>query len=72
MFHESISQKCRSICLPNLYQKKESQDTITKFIKTLVKFISENHTDEIMYVKLVAEKPSEMHHYRKSLSNWTT
>ena len=71
-FHESISRKCRSICLPNLYKKKQSQDTITKFIKTLVKFISENHTDEIMYVRLVADKSSEIQHYQKSLSNWTT
>ena len=53
-------------------QKKQSQDTIIKFIKTLVKVISENHTDEIMYVRLVADKPSEIQHYRKSLSNWTT
>ena len=53
-------------------QKKQSQDTIIKFIKTLVKSISENHTDEIMYVRLVADKPSEIQHYRKSLSNWTT
>ena len=53
-------------------QKKQSRDTIIKFIKTLVKFISENHTDEIMYVRLVADKPSEIQHYRKSLSNWTT
>ena len=29
-------------------QKKQSQDTITKFKKTLVSFISENQTDEIM------------------------
>ena len=29
-------------------QKKQGQDTITKFIKTLVSFISENQTDEIM------------------------
>ena len=53
-------------------QKKQSQDTIIKFIKTLVKVISENHTVEIMYVRLVADKPSEIQHYRKSLSNWTT
>ena len=71
-FHESISRKRRSICLPNLYKKKQSQDTITKFVKTLVKFISENHTEEIMYVTLVANEPSEIQHYRKSLSNWTT
>ena len=59
-FHESILRKSRSICLPNLYKKKQSQDTITKFIKTLVKFISENHTDQIMYVRLVADEPSEI------------
>ena len=53
-------------------KKKQSQDTITKFIKTFVKFISENHTDEIMYVRLVADKSSEIQHYQKSLSNWTT
>ena len=43
-----------------------------KFIKTLVKFISENQTDQIMYVRLVADEPSEIQHYRKSLSTWTT
>ena len=53
-------------------KRKQSQGTITKCIKTLVKFISENHTDEIMYVRLVADEPSEIQHYRKSLSNWTT
>ena len=62
------------VCLPNLSKKKkkQSQDTITKFIKTLVKFISENHTDQIMYVRLVADKPSEIQHYRNSLSTWIT
>ena len=53
-------------------QKKQSQDTITKFIKTLVKFISENHTGDIICARLVADEPSEIQHYRKSLSNWTT
>ena len=53
-------------------QKKQSQDTITKFVKSLVKFISENHTDEIMYVREVADKPCEMQHSQKSLFNWTT
>ena len=53
-------------------QKKPSQDTITKFVKTLVKFISENQTDQIMYVRLVADEPSEIQHYRKSLSTWNT
>ena len=71
-FHETISRKCRSICLPNLYQKKQSQDTVIRFIKTLVKFISENHTDEITYVRLVAHGPNQIQHYRKTLSNWTT
>ena len=52
-----------------LQKKKPSQNTITKFIKTLVKFISENHTGKI---RLVADKPSEIQHYQKSLSNWTT
>ena len=56
----------------SLLQKKQSQDTITKFVTTLVKFISENHTDEIMYVRLVADRPSEIKFYRKSLSSWTT
>ena len=55
-----------------LQKSQESQDTITKFVKTLVKFISQNHTDEIMYVREVADKPSEMQYSRKSLSNWTT
>ena len=68
----SISGKCRSIYLPNLYKKNQSQDTINKFIKTLVKFISENHNDEIMYVKLVADEPNDIRHYRKSLSSCAT
>ena len=46
-----------------LLQKKKSQDSITKFMKTLVKIISENHTDEIMYVRLMADKQSEIQHY---------
>ena len=66
-----MSRKCRSIFLPNLYQRKQSQDTITNLIKTLVKFISQNHTDEIIYIRLVADEPSERQHYRKTLSNWT-
>ena len=41
-------------------QKNQSQDTIIKFIKTLVKFISENHTDEITFVRWVA--PNRMKH----------
>ena len=41
-------------------------------LKTLVKFIGENHTDEIMYVRLVADEPSKIQHCRKSLSTWTT
>ena len=49
------------------FTKKQNQDTITEFIKT-----SENQTDKIMYVRLVADKPSEIQHYQKSLSNWTT
>ena len=56
----------------NLYKKKQSQDTINRFIKTLVKLFSENHTDKRMYVRLVADKPSEIQHYWKSLSDWTT
>ena len=71
MFHETISRRCRSIYLPNLYKKKRSQDTINKFIETLVTLFSENLTDEIMYVKLAADEPNEIQHYRESLSNWT-
>ena len=37
MFDESISQKCRSICLPNHCKNKQSRDTIINLIKTLVK-----------------------------------
>ena len=33
-------------------------------MKTLVKFISENHTDEIAYVRLVTDVPNEIQHYR--------
>ena len=47
----------------------QSQDTMIKFIKALVKFASENHSDEIKYVRLVADEPNEIQHYRKSLSN---
>ena len=48
-------------------KKKQSQGTITKFIKTLVKSISEKNTDEITYVRMVADEQNEMQHYRKSL-----
>ena len=50
----------------------KNQDTIIKFIKILLKFVCENHTDEITYVRLVAHKSNETHHYRNSLSNSTT
>ena len=50
----------------------KNQDTIIKFIKILLKFVCENHTDEITYVRLVAHKSNETHHYRNSLSNCTT
>ena len=70
-FHESISQKYRSIYLPNLYKKKQGQDTTIKFIKTSVKFVCENNTDQIRY-RLVSDEPNVTQHYRKSLSNWTT
>ena len=70
-FHESISQKYRPICTPNLYKKKQGQDTIIKFIKTSVKFVCENNTDEKRY-RLVPDEPNVTQHYRKSLSNWTT
>ena len=50
----------------------QSQDTITEFLKTLVKLINENHTGQIMYARLVANELSEIQHYRKSLFNWTT
>ena len=36
-----------------------------KFVKTFVKFINENHTDQIMYVRLVADEPSEIQDYGK-------
>ena len=51
---------------------KKSKDTITKFIKPLIKFVSEDHADEIMYARLVSDEPSEIQHYRKSLPTWTT
>ena len=53
-------------------QKKQSQDTIIKCTKTLVKLLRENHTDEITYVRLVADGPNQIQHYRETLSNWTT
>ena len=71
-FHELTSRRHRSICLPNLYKKKQSQDTTTEFIKALVKFCVENHTDEIIYVRIESEEPSEIQHYRKPLSTWIT
>ena len=43
-------------------QKKQSQDTSTKFIKILLKFISESYTDKIIYIRLVADKPREIQH----------
>ena len=46
----------RWIRLPNLYKKKKikvKKNATIKFIKTLIKFISENHTDEITYVRLL-------------------
>ena len=48
----------------------QSQATIIKFVKTLVKFISESHTDEITYVRLVADERNDIQHYRKSLTSW--
>ena len=53
-------------------QKKQSQDTIIKYIKALVKFVGENHTNEITYVRLVPDELNEIQHYQKLLSNWTT
>ena len=53
-------------------QKKQSQDTIIKFIKTLVNFMSENHTDDITYVRSVADKPNEIQHYLESFPNSNT
>ena len=35
-----MTRKRKPIYLQNLYKKKQSQDAITNFIKTLVKFIS--------------------------------
>ena len=34
-------------------QKKQSQDTSTKFIKILLKFLSESYTDKIIYIYLI-------------------
>ena len=53
-------------------QKKQSQDTIIKFIKTLVNFMSGNHTDDITYVRSVADKPNKIQHYLESLPNSNT
>ena len=67
-----MSRNCLLICLPTKYlQKKRSQVTIIKFIKALIKFISENYTNKISYVRLVVDEPNEIQH-PKSLSNWTT
>ena len=54
------------------WQKKQSQDTIIKFIKTLVNFMIENDTNDITYVRSVADKPNEIQHYWESLSNSNT
>ena len=67
-FHENVDR----FVYQTITKKKQSQDTITKFIQTLVKFISKSHIDEIMYVRLVADEPSVVQHYRKLLSDWTT
>ena len=46
-----------------LQKKPPSEDAFTKFVKTLLKFISENQTDQIMYVRLAADEPREIQHY---------
>ena len=43
-------------------QKKQGQNTIIKFKKTLVKLICEKHTDKISYIRLVADEPNEIQH----------
>ena len=59
-FHESISRKC-SLFIYQTFTKKQGQGTMIKFIKTLIKFISEHHTDGKTYVRLVADKLNGMH-----------
>ena len=48
-------------------KKIQKQKTIIKFVKTLINFISQNHTDKITHVRLVADEPNEIRHYRKSI-----
>ena len=55
-YYENVDRFVHQSLKP--FQKKQSQDTINRFIKTLVKLFSENHTDKRMYVRLVADKPS--------------
>ena len=47
--------------------KIQRQNTIIKFVKTLINFVSQNHTDKITHVRLVADEPNEIRHYRKSI-----
>ena len=56
----------------NNTKKIQRQNAIIKFMKALIKFISQNHTDEITYVRLAADEPNEMRYYRKSIFNWNT
>ena len=48
-------------------KKIQRQNTIIKFVKTLINFVSQNHTDKITHVRLVADEPNEIRHYRKSI-----
>ena len=48
-------------------KKIQRQNTIIKFVKTLINFVSQNHTDKITHVRLVADEPNEIRNYRKSI-----
>ena len=48
-------------------KKIQRQNTIIKFVKTLINFVSQNHTDKITHVRLLADEPNEIRHYRKSI-----
>ena len=41
-------------------QKNQIQDTIIKFIKIWVELLSENHTNQIMYVWLIADESTHI------------
>ena len=62
-FHEWYYKNPDRFAYQTCTKKNQSQNTIIKFIKTLVKFIGENHTGEITFARLVADERNEIQHY---------